>query len=131
MKKLIFFFLFSGLFSCEAILENAIEDSIDNKPKLMVRVKNDTPFLFKRTEIIANNGKVVFQPIDPSYYGSSDQFLSVYDEIEISIKTENKHYYYKPLFYKESTLVTKGSYIFEVSLSESNNSKIVIKRVKF
>lgn len=131
MNKYIFLLFCSLFLSCEDVLDQIIENSIKEDPELTVIVKNDTPYSFKRTEIITKNGeKVVFQIIDSGSYGISDLFNFIYDEIEINIQTESKYFSYKPKYYKENFKVFDGRYTFKVSISDTDKSKLVIKRVK-
>ncbi|WP_185956539.1 hypothetical protein [Changchengzhania lutea] len=115
-------------FSCEAILENAIENNSKEEPALVVIIKNNTPYLFERTEVITDDGIVVFQIIDPGSYDISDYFLSIYDDIEIRIQTKNSNFYHKPLYYNEASKVVDGRYTFNISISDDN--ELIINRVK-
>ncbi|ULC59709.1 hypothetical protein MBM09_01730 [Flaviramulus sp. BrNp1-15] len=119
------------IFSCEDLIDNIIygDDNYEVESKLTVFIENNTPYVFERTEVTTNNGKVVFQIIEPDSYGYSNQFLTVYDEIEISIQTNSGYFYYKPYYYNKESLVSSGRCTFVVSLSESDSSKIEIKRV--
>ena len=128
MKKYIIPTVCFFFFSCDHIAEEIIENSIKDKNKLVVSIKNDTPYIFKRTEIITKDGTVVFQIIDPGFYDISEQFLSIYDDIEIRIQTGSKVFYHKPIHYKEGSKVTKGRYTFIIGISK--NDKLIIKRVK-
>lgn len=130
MKKYLLLLIFTSFISCDAILDEIIENNTKEDIKLRVNIQNDTSFRFIRTEIITNDGKVVFQTIEPGLYQFSDQFLAIYDDIEIRIQTELNYFYSKPIYYNEETRVTEGNYTFKISISESNQSKLIIHRTK-
>lgn len=129
MKNFILLLVCSFVFSCDVIIEEVIENSFDKKnSSLIVSIKNNTPYDFKRTEVIMEHGTVVFQIIDSGFYGTSDQFPCIYDDIEIRIQTETKNFYNKPFYFKKESKETEGSFTFNVSLTEDD--KLVIKRIK-
>lgn len=126
-KVLLLFCFF--ILSCDVILEEIIENSFDNDDSpLTVSIKNNTPYVFERTEVITEGGTVVFQVINPDFYGISEQFPFIYDDIEIQIKTETKILYHKPHFFKNESKETKGRFTFNVNLSEKG--ELIIERIK-
>lgn len=130
MKKYLLFLIFTFFISCDVILDEIIENNTEEEIKLRVKIQNDTSFRFISTEIITNDGKVVFQIIEPGLYQFSNQFLAIYDDIEIRIQTETSYFYSKPIYYNEESRVKEGNYTFKISISELDQSKLIIHRIK-
>ncbi|MHA7942429.1 hypothetical protein ACJOV8_005115 [Formosa sp. 3Alg 14/1] len=134
INRSVFYTLFmvisiSLLTSCEQIIDNVTDDLIPEPESLMVGLRNNTPYNWKRAEIRSGNVIQIYDNTKKGTYSAYKLFNSIHSEAVILIQTEQEVFRYTPKFYDESTEVTEGTYYFEVSLVDLKT--LVIKRKSF
>jgi len=129
MKKIFILLIGFVFYDCSHITENVIENNFPDDA-LEVGVKNNTPYLFKRTEISNDGHTYVYQQIAPNQLSEFKSFNKVYSDVEIRIETDHMIFHKSPNVYNEESLVTTGDYYFEISLT-SNGQDIIVTRKSF
>lgn len=134
MKKYIILSFFIAFLSCEDIIDQAIDNAIEaneNENTLFVSIKNNTQFTFDDPKITVDDYTYVFQDVPPDSYSGGTVFAYTYSEAKVTTKINGELFVFIPLTLHESTLVTKGNYIFELDILDYDQQKLSIKRVKF
>lgn len=127
MKKIIIILLTFIISSCSHITENIIDNNFSDD-SLEVGVKNNTPYLFKRTEISNNDHTYIYQQIESYQFSEFQTYNYVHSNVMIRIETDDKIFYKSPNTYDENSIVNTGTYYFEVSLTSDGDDIVVVRK---
>jgi len=119
----------SLLTSCDQIVDHVTDDLIPDPETLMVGLRNNTPYNWERAEIRSGHVIQIYDNTKKGSYSAYKPFNSLHSEAVILIQTAQEVFRFTPKFYDESTVVTEGTYHFEVSLVDLKT--LVIKRKSF